>query len=214
MVDGFEFSNGLLRANLSGEHIAIDRFELRGPLGGTLSATGQARWLLVDGLRQPQIDLQLSSQKLRVSNRADRRLTLSGQVSAQLAGQNLKVRGQLKADAALFVLPDETTPTLSTDVVVRGGRNLQQGTSTVALVKPDVSVDLDLGPQFEVRGRGLQARLTGELNLRSTPALPAPRVYGVVRTASGSYRAYGQQLSIQTGELGFNGPYDLSLIHI
>ena len=56
--------------------------------------------------------------------------------------------------------------------------------------------------------------MTGELNLRSTPALPAPRVYGVVRTASGSYRAYGQQLSIQTGELGFNGPYDEPTLNI
>lgn len=214
VIDGFEFSDGLLRANLSGEHIAIERFELRGPLGGGLSATGQARWVLVDGLRQPQIELQLKADQLRVSNRADRRLTLSGQVNAQLASQRLTVRGQLKADSALFVLPDETTPTLSTDVVVRGGRNLQQGTSTFALVKPDVSVDIDLGPQFEVRGRGLQARLTGELNLRSTPALPGLRAFGVVRTASGSYRAYGQQLSIQTGELGFNGPYDDPTLNI
>jgi len=106
------------------------------------------------------------------------------------------------------VLPDESTPSLSADVVVRGGRNLPQGTATVATVQPDVSVQLDLGPQFEVRGRGLQARLTGQLELRSTPALPTPRVFGVVRTASGSYRAYGQQLSIETGELSFNGPYD------
>jgi translocation and assembly module TamB len=214
VIDGFEFSDGQLRANLSGEHIAIERFELKSPLGGALSATGQARWPLVDGRRQPQIDLQLQAQKLRVSDRADRRLVLSGQVNAQLAGQRLTVRGQLRTDAALFVLPDETTPTLGSDVVVRGGRNLPQGTSTVAVVQPDVSVDLDLGPQFEVRGRGLQARLTGQLNLRSTPALPAPRVYGVVRTATGSYRAYGQQLSIQTGELSFNGPYDDPMLNI
>ena len=88
------------------------------------------------------------------------------------------------------------------------GRNLQAVTGTVAQVQPDVSVQLDLGPQFEVRGRGLQARLTGQLNLRSTVALPAPRVFGEVRTASGSYRAYGQLLTIENGEMVFNGPYD------
>ncbi len=208
VVDGFEFSQGVLRASLSGERLGIDRFELHGPLGGTLKATGQAQWRVEDGRRQPQMDLQLTAQTLRVSNRADRRLTLSGQVNAQLAGPRLTLRGQLKADSALFVLPEETTATLGADVVVRGGRNLPQGTSTVAQVQPDVSVQLDLGPQFEVRGRGLQARLTGQLNLRSTPALPAPRVFGEVRTASGSYRAYGQKLSIENGELVFNGPYD------
>ncbi|MGI9216908.1 MAG: translocation/assembly module TamB domain-containing protein [Hydrogenophaga sp.] len=208
VVDGFEFTQGQLRASLDGERLTINRFDLQGPLGGALSATGQAQWRLVDGRRQPLIDLQLRANQLRVSNRADRRLTLSGQVAAQLAGAQLNIRGQLKADSALFVLPDETTPTLSTDVVVRGGRNLQAVTSTVAQVQPDVSVQLDLGPQFDVRGRGLQARLTGQLNLRSTVALPAPRVFGEVRTASGSYRAYGQQLTIENGELVFNGPYD------
>lgn len=208
VVDGFEFTQGQLRASLDGERLTISRFDLKGPLGGALSATGQAQWRLVDGRRQPLIDLQLRADSLRVSNRADRRLTLSGQVAAQLAGAQLNIRGQLKADSALFVLPDETTPTLSTDVVVRGGRNLQAVTGTVAQVQPDVSVQLDLGPQFEVRGRGLQARLTGQLNLRSTVALPAPRVFGEVRTASGSYRAYGQLLTIENGEMVFNGPYD------
>ena len=208
VVDGFEFTQGQLRASLDGERLTINRFDLKGPLGGALSATGQVQWRLVDGRRQPLIDLQLRADSLRVSNRADRRLTLSGQVAAQLAGAQLNIRGQLKADSALFVLPDETTPTLSTDVVVRGGRNLQAVTSTVAQVQPDVSVDLDLGPQFEVRGRGLQARLTGQLNLRSTVALPAPRVFGEVRTASGTYRAYGQQLNIESGVMRFNGPYD------
>lgn len=208
VVDGFEFTQGQLRASLDGDRLTINRFDLQGPLGGALSATGQAQWRLVDGLRQPLIDLQLRATSLRVSNRADRRLTLTGQVAAQLAGPKLQIRGQLKADSALFVLPDETTPTLSTDVVVRGGRNLQAVTGTVAQVQPDVSVDMDLGPQFEVRGRGLQARLTGQLNLRSTVALPAPRVFGEVRTASGSYRAYGQLLSIENGALVFNGPYD------
>jgi translocation and assembly module TamB len=208
VVDGFAFSNGVLRATLEGERIAIDRFELQGPQGGSLSATGQAQWRLVDGQRQPFIELQATARQLRVSNRADRRLTLSGQVTAQLSGPRLQIRGQLVADSALFVLPDETTPTLGADVVVRGGRNLPQGTSTVAQVQPDVAVELDLGPQFDVRGRGLQTRLGGQLNLRSTPALREPRVFGEVRTVSGSYRAYGQQLTIDNGLLAFNGPYD------
>ena len=208
VVDGFAFSNGVLRATLAGERITIDRFELQGAQGGTLSATGQAQWRLVDGQRQPLIDLQATARQLRVSSRADRRLTLSGQVTTQLAGPRLQIRGKLRADAALFVLPDEATPALSTDVVVRGGRNLAPGTPTVAQVQPDVSVDLDLGPQFDVRVRGLQARLTGQLNLRSTPAQPEPRVFGEVRTTHGSYRAYGQQLTIENGMLTFNGPYD------
>ncbi|MFP5486617.1 MAG: hypothetical protein ACLGHV_13255, partial [Gammaproteobacteria bacterium] len=71
VVDGFEFSQGVLRASLSGERITIDRFDLQGPLGGSLTASGQAQWPLVDGRRQPQIELQVEARQLRVSNRAD-----------------------------------------------------------------------------------------------------------------------------------------------
>src|SRR5690606_4670194 len=42
----------------------------------------------------------------------------------------------------------------------------------------------------------------------STPAQPSLRVVGEVRTRRGTYRAYGQQLTIETGVLRFAGPYD------
>jgi len=75
-------------------------------------------------------------------------------------------------------------------------------------VQPDVQVELDLGPAFEVSGRGLQTRLDGELTVRATPALPTPRLLGEVRAVSGTYRAYGQRLTIETGVLRFTGPLD------
>jgi translocation and assembly module TamB len=212
VVDGFAFSNGQLRATLSGERLIIQRFTLQGPRGsepgGTLEATGSAEWRSAPGsaLRQPFINLQATASQLRVSNRADRRLTLSGQVSAQLAGPQLTVRGQLGVDSALIVLPDENVPTLSSDVVLRGTREPED--PNAVRVQPDVQVEVDLGTRFEVQGRGLQTRLAGQLSVRSTPGVSAPRVLGEVRTVSGTYRAYGQQLSIETGVLRFAGPYD------
>ncbi|MEZ5703215.1 MAG: translocation/assembly module TamB domain-containing protein [Burkholderiaceae bacterium] len=76
------------------------------------------------------------------------------------------------------------------------------------MVKPDVQVTLDLGRQFQVRGQGIDTRLEGELTVRATPSLPVPRATGEVRTVSGTYKAYGQQLNIETGVLRFTGPYD------
>ena len=84
VVDGFAFTNGILRATIVGERIQVDRFSLQGPggasQGGTLEATGQAEWRTVPGslARQPFIQLQAKAQGLRVSNRVDRRLTLVG----------------------------------------------------------------------------------------------------------------------------------------
>lgn len=214
VVDGFFFSGGQLRASLEGERVTIERFSLNGPRGaergGTLTATGTAEWRRVEGsdLRQPFIDLTVNANRLRVAARADRRLTLTGEVTAALAGPQLQLRGRLKADSALFVLPDETTPSLSSDVIVRTTRTLEVQPTLAERVKADVSVDLDLGEAFMVRGQGLETRLAGALNVRSTPDTPTPRITGEVRTVSGTYRAYGQQLNIETGALRFTGPYD------
>jgi translocation and assembly module TamB len=214
VVDGIAFTNGQLRATLAGERIRVDRFSLQGPggaaSGGTLEASGQAEWRSVPGslLRQPYIELKAQAQRLRISSRPDRRLTLSGEANATLDGRLLQLRGQLKADSALFILPDESTPSLGDDVVVRSTRDLPVPEGTGQRVLPDVSVTLDLGPQFEVRGQGLEARLEGQLSLRATPALPTPRVLGEVRTVNGTFRAYDQNLRIESGVLRFTGPYD------
>ena len=214
VVDGFAFTNGQLRATLNGDRLNVDRFSLQGPggaeAGGTLEASGQAEWRVVEGskLRQPFVDLKAKAQRLRVSNRVDRRLTLSGDVTAQLAGPKLQMRGQLKVDSAQFILPDELAPSLSKDVVVRSTRTLPSEQTDGQPVQPDVSVSLDLGKKFEVRGQGIDTRLEGQLTLRATPALPTPRALGELRTVSGTYKAYGQQLNIETGVLRFTGPYD------
>jgi translocation and assembly module TamB len=213
VVDGFAFTDGQLRATLADDKITIQRFSLQGPRGtdpgGSLEATGSAEWRTPPGSprRQVFIELQANAAKLRVSTRADRRITLTGQINAQLAGPRLTLRGQLTADTALFILPDELAPTLSSDVVKRGtlGPAIDPNAEPV---QPDIQIDLDLGQQFDVRGRGLQTRLSGQLSVRSTPDMPTPRVLGEVRTLSGTYRAYGQQLSIDTGVLRFTGPFD------
>jgi translocation and assembly module TamB len=214
VVDGIEFSNGRLLATLDDQRITIERLTLDGPAGnepgGSLEAKGRAEWRAPTpgAPREPLIDLEVRTDKLRVSTRPDRRLTLSGEVKARLAGPSLTVRGKLTADSALFILPDELAPTLGSDVIVRGGRNPPPDTSTAVPIQPDIEVSIDLGEQFEVRGRGLKTRLAGLLTVRSTPQLPTPRVLGEVRTVGGTYRAYGQNLNIETGVLRFTGPYD------
>ena len=215
IVNGIAFSRGELRATLAGERVTIDRFYLQGrggvETGGTLLASGTTEFkrVTVDGVsrRQPYINLQATATQLRVSSRADRRLTLSGQLQAELVGTALQIRGGLKADSALFVLPDESTPSLGADVVVRGTETALE-TPGAFRVRPDVLIDIDLGDDFQVSGQGLQTRLAGKINVRSTPELPTPRVLGDVRTERGSYRAYGQQLTIENGVLRFTGPYD------
>lgn len=215
LVDGLDFTGGQVRASLDGDQLTVQRLSVNGPggaqAGGSLEASGRAEWRPVPdqpNRRQAFLDLQATANSLRVSSRADRRLALSGTASARLAGTDLQIRGQLKADSALFILPNELAPSLSKDVVVRSTRTVPTPPQDPNRVQPNVEVSLDLGPDFEVQGRGLKTRLEGQVTVRSAPAQTEPRAFGEVRTVAGTYRAYGQQLNIETGVLRFTGPYD------
>lgn len=237
VVDGIDFSQGSLRATLQGQRLEIQTFTLRGAgagagagtgagSGGLLSITGFVQWPTANDTAQHlRMELQASAQALRTSARADRRLVLSGLLSASLVDTALAIRGTLKADQALFVLPDDTAPQLGTDVVVRTpqARPFAAPSATTpstasaprqtpgrvgARVNPDVAVTLDLGSDFQVRGRGLATRLAGRLELRSSGPNLQPRLVGTLSTVHGTYKAYGQQLDIEQGVLRFSGAYD------
>ncbi|WP_394789177.1 translocation/assembly module TamB domain-containing protein [Rhodoferax sp.] len=234
VVEGIELRDGRLRATLDGQRLNIGEFSLRGAPsaanastsaptmdGGSLNATGSASW----SSSAPagfQLDMQAQAKTLRISARADRRLTVSGNLQAHLAQGKLALQGALKADQALFILPDENAPSLGNDVLVRSRSGTEvlvrsrSGTEVLASPAtpvasnrtPEITLALDLGDDFHLVGRGLDTRLTGKLQLKAGPTLAGPRVTGELRTARGSYRAYGQQLDIDEGVLRFNGPYD------
>ncbi len=188
--------------------------------GGLLTISGFVAWLpgapADAGIAQRlQMELGARAEALRVSARADRRLTVSGALQARLVDTRIELRGNLRADQALIILPDETTPTLGNDVVVRssvpraGAAPAAEGGRGGVRVQPDVAITLALGNDFRVQGRGVNTRLAGTLNLHTTAgAVAAPRLTGEVRAVAGTYRAYGQYLNIEEGVLRFSGPFD------
>lgn len=229
VVEGIELRDGRLRASLDGQRLNITEFSLHGAPtaantttaipsndGGSLTATGDVRWnnTAPAGI---QMDIQAQAKALRISARADRRLTVSGNLQATLAQGKLALLGTLKADQALFILPDESAPTLGKDVIVRKRTSTPSPIATAtpsatapaaSSNTPEVNVTLDLGDDFHLVGKGLDTRLTGKLVLRAGPTLAGPRVTGELRTVRGSYKAYGQALDIEDGILRFNGAYD------
>ncbi|MEO8856669.1 MAG: translocation/assembly module TamB domain-containing protein, partial [Burkholderiaceae bacterium] len=222
VVDGIEFGNGRLRTRVHGQRLDITEFSLQGAggaAGGELRATGFAEWL-PDGsganpaLSKVRIQIGAVAKALRLSSRADRRLTVSGTLQANLNNAQLAIRGALKADQALFILPDETTPTLGSDVVIKGASSAARiqptsaSTPTTApapadsepgtRVRPDLQLTFDLGQDFQLQGRGLSTRLAGTLKLISNADTNyALRLTGVVSTVGGTFKAYGQNLVIE-----------------
>lgn len=222
-VDGIDFSSGTLLASLNGQRLDINEFTLLGAGGdkggGQIAIKGFALWLPPTGANATvasrlRMELDADIKSVRLSARADRRLAMSGNLTARLDNAKLAVRGNLKVDQALFILPDDSAPKLGNDVIVRKAGAVLSSASTAApapgmQVVPNIAITMDLGSNFQIQGRGLKTRLEGKLELRSTQAQNfQPRLTGELRTVRGSYRAYDQNLDIEEGVLRFHGPYD------
>jgi translocation and assembly module TamB len=213
VVDGIELQGGRLRAHLSGRRLLIDEFLLRGPGpdGGTLVATGEGSWTSAG----TQARMTAEVTRLRASIRSDRQLTASGTIAARHDASGTVVNGNLKIDRALIVLPDQSTPKLGDDVVVRhaaGPITRTEARSAEQAARPPsqqlrLGVNIDLGNDFRVQGMGIDTRLRGTLAL-SGQSVTAPRLVGIIRANGGEYRAYGQRLNIERGVVRFTGPVD------
>jgi translocation and assembly module TamB len=229
VADGIDFQQGSLMAHLDGQKLLIDAFTLRGAGkdGGQITLSGTAEWLATDKPQASALDhvdmhLKANVQALRLSTRSDRRITVSGNVSADLKDTRLQLSGQLSADRATITLPSENAPTLGDDVVVRPTRTQAASASSSApaaikhpsaRITPEVQIVFDLGRDFQVRGRGLDTRLSGQLELLASQGYP-PTLTGTVNTVRGNYQAFGQRLNIEQGEVRFVGPLDNPVLNI
>ena len=83
----------------------------------------------------------------------------------------------------------------------------QQGEASQFQQGPAVTADVNLilGDQVLFEGFNILGRLAGQLRLRESPGVPQ-RVEGSIEILNGTYSAYGQELTIDPGQLLFNGP--------
>lgn len=223
LVHGLDFEKGRLSGRLDGQTLTIEDGEIlgSGTGGGRVQLNGKLDWLSDSKISavssHVRMKLDANLQALRVSVRPDRRVTASGQLKAGFDGQELSLNGALMADHALITLPNESAPSLGEDVVVLR----PAGTSAASLAAPAslaadsgspklpffLKIALDPGPDFQIRGRGLQGKLKGNLALQSRGP-GTTQLSGTLSTVDGVYQAFGQRLNIEKGNLLFSGAID------
>ena len=184
-------------------------------------------------LQSLQANLTTELRQLQIFTMPERQITLSGKISTVLANLRLQMRGGIRADQGLIDLGGHTGSSvalLDSDVVilpskkhpravlaqpnqaltaeahkVANSRDVKTGTArTNATITPDIEISLDMGDNFRVRGKGLDTYLRGTPVLRSGSDLAAmPTLNGNIYTERGTFRAYGQDLQVQQGEIVF-----------
>lgn len=205
---GVQMTDGELLLELEGDHARLTRLRARGgPQGGELRAEGEASF--GDEVRAT---LRVQAERFALLQRVDRRVRVSGALQATFNEQDIGLTGQVGVDEGLVDISRSDAPTIGDDVnVLRrpGEPALADDEPVKAPTTPrklQASVGLDLGEALRLRGRGVDTLLTGQL--RFTTPNNRPTLTGTVRTAQGTYAAYGQRLVIERGAITFTGPIE------
>jgi translocation and assembly module TamB len=204
LLQGINVGPGEVLVVLKGATASIERFSLRSG-EGSLDITGGA-----DFGAAPNARLAIDAQRFRLLGRVDRQLIVSGQGELLLRAGQVKLDGSLGIDEGLFDISSSNAPTLDSDVTVRRAGDEEPDLDAAAMSRPrreaQVSVEIDLGQQLRLRGRGIDTGLRGRLNV-STPG-GRLTVRGTINTEDGTYAAYGQRLQVERGVVAFTGPVD------
>ncbi|PUA27525.1 MAG: hypothetical protein B0W54_13225 [Cellvibrio sp. 79] len=133
--------------------------------------------------------------------------TLSPDIKVSASNNTIELTGTAVipwARANIKSLPESATQ-VSPDVVIVDEQFLQdeQGEELKILT----NLNLSLGDDVHFNGFGLNSKLAGKINLLKE----TQRQFftsGFVSVVDGSYKAYGQSLTIERGRLLFQGPYE------
>ena len=100
-------------------------------------------------------------------------------------------------------MPQDEAPGVSPDVVVVRDGKVVESTAEESAFPLTAAVNVKLGDKIAVAGYGLDATVVGQLLVREAPGTPTTGSGQL--TVSGTYKAYGQDLTIKDGRLLFAG---------
>lgn len=203
---GVNLHDGRLRADFVGDEMQIRQLAFSAG-SGTLTASGR----LGIANDRPDAMLRWTAKSLEALSSPDRQLMLSGDGSVRIVDKQIVVIGTLKADRGIIELPDADVVKLSPDIVIVGQTKVRKAKALPYAVRMELSVDL--GERFVAKGRGLDAKLTGQVRVTAAGG-GIPRAVGTIRIEEGSYTVYGRTLELERGTINFAGPIDNPAIHV
>jgi len=225
---GFEVEEGDVVLRMDGRSLRIERFVAKTPwrpsegardrmrrieitpeTSGTISAEG-----VIDVVARTG-NLRFKAEKAALTQLPKRFLAVSGEATLKTDQHGLVATAALKADAGWVGALDRPLPTVSEDVVVTraSAPAPAQNTDDDEHEPMRIDVQLNLNNRVWFQGRGLDTRLDGSLHVVGQLGTPL-RASGTIRAVGGTYRGYGQELSVERGVLVFNGPIDNPRLNI
>ncbi|MCF7221744.1 translocation/assembly module TamB domain-containing protein [Marilutibacter chinensis] len=184
--------------------------------GQVSSGNGENGPLHVDGVLGwteggPPLELHLHGEDVLVSDTRDLHAVASPDVRVRVAaGEPITVTGTVTVPSARVELEHlEGGVSTSDDVVVLDPADPEDGGASPL----DLDVGIVLGDDVRLNGFGLKGKLGGRMQVRARPG--REMLATGTLNVSGRYKAYGQDLTIRRGTLGWsNSPVSDPLLDI
>jgi autotransporter translocation and assembly factor TamB len=152
------------------------------------------------------VDLTLTGKDFEVAKIPEAQIAVSPDLKIALSDQKKQISGQLGVPKAIFKIQDipENAVKVSEDEFILGEEKTAENTPPTPSINADVEVKL--GKQVNFSGQGLATNLIG--NLKVIKAGTTMAMQGNVDLEKGSYKRFGQNLTVRKGHFVFNGPAD------
>jgi len=166
--------------------------------GGKLTLAGT----LDPSLAPPRADIDIQGQNFQAVATPDARIWVTPQLHLLGDAEGLHLQGTLtvpKAEITPQDLGDNGVAVSQDQIIVGAEPNAEEQP-----LKFYSKVTLSLGDAVNFKGFGLSTRLEGAVTVDEAPRLVSTGL-GQLQLLEGHYKAYGQDLSIETGRLIFAG---------
>jgi translocation and assembly module TamB len=171
---------------------------------GQVTINGEA---VLDSEAGWPVQLHIEGEDFQVVQRSELEVAVSPDIRVATEGQATSITGRLTVPAARIEIADIPTGVVRTspDEVIIGMQQEPDEADRPQAHQVSAGLQLVLGEAVHLKAYGLDTRLTGELDLYQKPGAPT-EANGQVHLVEGSYKGYGQDLSIEKGRLLFSGP--------
>lgn len=191
--------------------------------GGLTSGPGQLSLIGAVDLTQGVADLSLRGEQLSAYDTEDARVFLSPDLQLNWREDILRLRGLIQVpraditprlrmgtaatESSALATASGSLITPSPDVRVIGEEQRAEAVlaETEAPFRIDAALDLLLGDDVKVNALGLITRVAGGVHFKLTPEQQEllPTAQGIIALEDGTFRSFGQDLDIETGQVIF-----------
>ena len=195
-----------IHCRMNGEQLALklsDCFATDGA-GGNYQLTGTIQAPTNDSTGS--VDLNLLTQKVSILQRPDIESEASGNIKLSGNFNALLASGSLELSPLTVVVNStlsDNIPTIDVEETNLPGRHsLKKSGSPIVLPNIDLDLTLTANNQAYLRGHGLDAELSGQINIQGN--LNKPRYDGTVETVRGKFKLFNKSFKLEQGKVSFN----------